>query len=93
MPGRPEPVSAKVNGPFMSRHTANFEAAKMFTHRFWEQVMVKGQVFEAHIGEAGILTMVIRYEDGRGRKGETSVFVRRKGWPGAISGPAGVPQP
>ncbi|KAL5401577.1 hypothetical protein PMIN03_011385, partial [Paraphaeosphaeria minitans] len=89
VPSQAAPVSEKTSGPFMSRHTANFEAAKMFTHRFWEQVMVRGQAFEVHIGEAGILTMSIRYRDGRGGKRETSVFVR-KGSPGQLGGAGAV---
>lgn len=81
VPRQQTPVSEKINGPFVSRHTANVEAAKMFVHRFWVEVMDRGERYRVHIGEAGILTLGISYEDGRGKRMETSVFVRRKGSP------------
>ncbi|KAF2440915.1 hypothetical protein P171DRAFT_488499 [Karstenula rhodostoma CBS 690.94] len=74
--------SQQIMASFRSRHTANIEAAKIFVHRFWAQVMQRKQHYEAHIGVAGILTLNIYWQDKEKRRMFTSVFVRRKGSPG-----------
>jgi hypothetical protein len=69
----------QVMGVFASRHTANREAANVFVHRFWNEVMMAPKQYYKVLGdEAGILTLRI-YTGPQGKRKWTCVFVRNKG--------------
>jgi hypothetical protein len=48
---------------FRGRHTANIEAAKIFMHRFWRQVMEEKHEYRVDLGEYGLIKMDIALED------------------------------
>lgn len=93
VPGQMAAVATEVKGEFRSRHTANCEAAKMFVHRFWKQVVAEKRAYEVYLEEAGILTLTIKCRDAQGQMRANSVFVQRKGGPGAraTEGPITTP--
>ena len=73
------PSTTQSWGPFNNRHTANFEAAKQFVHRYWNEAMVEKRQVSACL-EEGLLSveMVVKVGGKNGAPVYGRVVVKRE---------------
>lgn len=74
-----ETGSERKVGIFRNRHTANLEAAKLFLHKFYVQVVERQEEYRTYMEEAGIMTLEMDLDSGERRM--MCVYVRRKSSP------------